>query len=435
MMTGIRAAGLIVIQIFAIVCMAGAGDLDRTSITFSRDVAPIFQNHCQSCHRPGEAAPMALLNYEQARPWAKSIRQKVSARQMPPWHADPAIGEWKNDRRLSDKELQTVVAWVDGGTIEGNPADLPPAKEWTDGWQIGKPDMVFTVLTEQTLPPDLVDQYRMLIIPTKLKEDTWIEAMEVRPGNRAVVHHVNVFESSSLNTPELRAQLAEAVEKNKTPEGKTRQMSGTGFGPNGEPPGRVGGFLPGGLPLMLPDGQGILLPANCSLLLQVHYHKEPGAEARDRTSVGVRFLRQPPTQKLFGGAVDNCHFKIPAGATDHEVVAELTLEDDVRVTAMSPHMHLRGKDFTVWADLPNGQKLDILSVPHYDFNWQTTYEPAKPISLPKGTKLKTRAHYDNSRGNPFNPNPDIDIEWGEPTTDEMMLMFFRYTRDRDPMGA
>jgi len=406
-----------------------------TSVTFSRDVAPIFQNHCQSCHRPGEAAPMALLTYEQVRPWSKSIREKVAARTMPPWYADPAIGKWKNEQKLTEDEIRTIVSWVEGGAVEGDTADLPAPKTWTPGWLMGEPDMVFTLPREQVLPPDLVDQYRYVAIPMGLAEDVWMEAFEVRPGNRSVVHHVNVFESSHLYDPELMKALAAASDQSKDASGKARKMSGQGFGPNGEPSGRVGGFLPGDVPFVLPEGHGVLLPANSSLMLQIHYHKDPGKEERDRTSVGVRIRKTPVKQRVYGGAVDNCKFRIPAGAENHEVEAELTLEDNVRITAMSPHMHLRGKDFRVWAELPNGEKRDILNVPRYDFNWQLTYEPAEPVALPAGTKLKTRAHYNNSKGNQFNPNPEIDVEWGEPTTDEMMLMFFRYTRERDPLGT
>lgn len=414
---------------FACTLPAFATDSGASSITFSRDVAPILQTHCQSCHRPGEAAPMALLTYAQARPWVKSIREKVSTRAMPPWHADPAVGSWKNDRRLSKSELKTIVAWVDGGAPEGNPEDLPKPLAFTDGWLMGKPDLVFTLPQEQFLPPDLVDQYRYITIPMGLKEDTWIDAVEVRPGNREVVHHVNVFETSHLYAPEDRASITAAAEKNKDASGKARRMSGEGFGPQGEPSGRVGGFLPGGVPLVFEKGEGVLLPAGSSLILQIHYHKQSGLEARDRTSVGIRICKSPVARRVHGGAIDNCRFKIPAGDANHQVEAELSIKEDIHVTAMSPHMHLRGKDYRVWAELPGGEKIEILNVPRYDFNWQLTYEPAAPIALPAGTKLYTRAHYDNSKGNPFNPDPARDIEWGEPTTDEMMLMFFRYTKD------
>ncbi|MBI1784836.1 cytochrome c, partial [Candidatus Sumerlaeota bacterium] len=341
-----------------------AGDSGGGPPTFSRDVAPIFQARCQACHRPGEAAPMSLLTYADTRPWVKSIRKNVSDRTMPPWHADPAIGKWKNDRRLSDEEMHTITAWADAGAPEGNPADLPAPREWADGWIIGQPDMIFTLPQEQVLPPDLVDQYRYLAVPMGLKEDTWVEAIEVRPGNREVVHHVNVFETSGLNTPDMRAAIAAASEANKDADGKTRRMSGQGFGPQGEPKGRVAGFLPGGLPYALAEGEGVLLPAGSALMLQVHYHKESGMEARDRTSIGVRLCKKPPVRRLHGGAVENCRFKIPAGDANHEVEAELQIAEDIHVTALSPHMHLRGKDFKAWAELPDGKRVEILNVPH-----------------------------------------------------------------------
>ncbi|MEK7794490.1 MAG: cytochrome c [Candidatus Hydrogenedentota bacterium] len=412
-------------------CASVFGDDEAKTrhVTFSRDVAPILQENCQMCHRPGEAAPMALLTYEQARPWAKSMREKVSTRAMPPWHADPSVGTWKNERRLTDEEIKTIVAWIDQGTAEGDPADLPPAREWPEGWLMGQPDMVFTLPQEQVLPAELTDEYRYISIPMNLTEDTWVDAVEVRPGNRTVVHHVNVFESSQLFTPKSRAARAVALEANKDENGKQRAMSGEGFGPLGEPGGRVGGFLPGGMPQFCGPGEGVLLPKGASLMLQIHYHKETGEEARDLSSVGVRLSKAPVHTKLKGGGIEYCQFTIPAGEDNYEVVAELTLPNAIHITAMSPHMHLRGKDFEVWAELPDGSRRDILRVPRYDFNWQMTYEPVEPIALPGGTKLHTRAHFDNSSNNPFNPNPKIDVVWGEPTTAEMMLMFFRYTTD------
>lgn len=403
--------------------------------TFSRDIAPIFQNRCQSCHRPGEAAPMSLLKYDEARPWVKSILKAVSSRTMPPWFADPAIGKWRNDASLTDEEIKTITAWVNAGAPEGNPADLPPARDWAEGWLMGTPDLIFPLIKEQVLPPDLIDEYRYLTVPMNLKEDVWIQAVEVRPGNREVVHHVNVFESkSALAAKPNKEAVAKASELSKDEKGNPRRMGGQGFAPQGEPAGRVGGFLPGDGPLRLAEGDGVLLPKGSALMLQVHYHKETGLEARDVTSVGFRISKVPVNRRIHGGAVDSCTFKIPAGADNHEVDASLTLDEDIEMIAMSPHMHLRGKDFKVWAELPDGKELQILNVPKYDFNWQLTYEPAVPIVLPAGTKLRTRAHYDNSDANQFNPDSKIDVEWGEPTTAEMMLMFFRYTKTNNPLG-
>ncbi len=403
--------------------------------TFSKDVAKIFQNRCQSCHRPGEAAPMSLLDYASARPYAKAIAKAVAAKTMPPWFADPAIGKWRNDASLTEEEIKTVVAWANSGAPEGNPADLPPAREWAEGWLMGKPDHVFPLVKEQTLPPDLIDEYRYLTVPMHFDEDVWVQGVEVRPGNREVVHHVNVFETKSTFSAKVdKEALAKATESTRDERGNLRRMGGQGFAPQGEPPGRVGGFLPGDGPLVLADGDGVLLPKGSALMLQVHYHKETGLEARDLTSVGVRVSKVPVSRRVHGGAVDECRFKIPAGASNHRVDAELKLEEDIEIVSMSPHMHLRGKDFRVWAELPDGKELQILNVPKYDFNWQLTYEPETPIALPAGTKLRTRAHYDNSKENKFNPAPDKDVEWGEPTTDEMMLMFFRYTKTKNPLG-
>lgn len=441
-MTGRKIISRFAIQFAAIMIVAlgqnsmtHADEAQPGAPTFSRDIAPIFQNRCQSCHRPGEAAPMSLLDYESARPWVKSIVKAVTARTMPPWFADPAIGKWSNNASLTEAEIKTINDWANAGSPEGDPADLPPAREWAEGWLMGAPDMVFTLIQEQVLAPELVDEYRYIVAPMNLKEDLWVQGVEVRPGNREVVHHVNVFDTKSMLGANVdKAALAEATARSVDASGNPRRMGGEGFAPQGEVAGRVGGFLPGDSPLVLADGDAVLLPKGSSLMLQLHYHKETGLEARDLTKVGVRISKSPVSRRVHGGSVDNCTFRIPAGAENHQVDGELTISEDIEIVSMSPHMHLRGKDFKVWATLPDGSELQILNVPKYDFNWQLTYEAEQPISLPAGTKLRTRAHYDNSKNNPFNPAPDKDVEWGEPTTDEMMLMFFRYMKKNDPLG-
>ncbi len=388
----------------------------RAEVTFTKDVSPIFQKHCQECHRPGEAAPMSLLTYEDARPWAKSIKKAVQTRQMPPWHADPSIGKFKNDRSLSQKEIETVAAWVDGATPMGNPADMPPPRKFVEGWKNGRPDMVFKMDKEQILPPELADEYRYVTIRTGLTEDRWIKSVEVRPGNRAVVHHVIIFTAPDLSqdaSHPLRKRLAGL-------------RKGRPAGLSGGLTGGLGGYAPGTERSPLPDGYGIPLKANSLLVLQMHYHKEKGQEARDLTSIGVQFCTAPVIKQVRSYPMANRWFTIPAGADDYEVDASIRTPADVFVRSIMPHMHLRGKDMRVTAQFPDGRSQDLLFVPKYDFNWQTVYELADPVFAPKGTQFKVAAHYDNSAKNPNNPNPNQKIRWGQPTTSEMMIAFFQF---------
>jgi hypothetical protein len=369
--------------------------------TFSKDVAPIFNENCVVCHRTGEPVPMSLTSYEQARPWAKSIRKMVEARQMPPWHADPAIGEWENDRRLSDRDLTTIVRWVDQGTPRGNPEDAPELPTFTEGWKIGEPDTIFTA-SAQVLPTELEDEYRYVFVPTGFEKDRWIRAAEVRPGNIDVVHHVIVFTADP---------------------GKGRNGLG----------GSLGGFAPGSPPLIMDKGRGMKIEAGAVLVLQIHYHKEPGKMERDQTTVGIKFADETVKKEIRFGTVGTEKFVIPSRTAYYPVEASSVLDEDVHLEQIIPHMHLRGTDMKVWARFPDGRTQDLLFVPKYDFNWQTFYKVAKPIALPKGTELHAYAHFDNSPANPFNPNPNTDVRWGEPTTAEMMYAFYMYTVDNEKL--
>src|SRR5918911_3748843 len=264
-------------------------------VTFSKDVAPIFFNKCAGCHRPGEIAPMSLMTYKEARPWARSIKEKVVNRVMPPWHADPHVSEFKNDRRLSDKEIATISAWVDAGAPEGNPKDLPPVPRFTDGWQMGQPDAVLTMPNEYNVPAEGTVSYQYFFVPTGFTEDKWVQAAEVRPGNRAVVHHVIVF----VVGPDA-----------------LRRRGGT-FGRDGNFEGLVG-TAPGEEPIVLPDGVAKLVKAGSVLVLQMHYTPN-GKATTDRTSIGLRFSRKPVQQAMAGGAALNHRFEIPAGDENYEV--------------------------------------------------------------------------------------------------------------------
>jgi hypothetical protein len=375
-------------------------------VTFTRDVAPILYHRCVECHRPGEIAPMSFLTYQNVRPWAKSIRDKVQDRTMPPWLADPQYGHFTNDRRLSQKEIDTIVAWVNADAPKGDDRDLPPAPEFVEGWTLGQPDVLLTMNEEFSVPADGVVPYRYFTIPTGFTEDKWIQAVELRPGNRSVVHHIIAF----LQEPGQRT----------TGSGVTNNM--------------LAGTAPGDPPNKLPAGTGKLIKAGSNLILQMHYTPK-GEAAKDRSSVGLFFARQPVVKTAMGGMALNAQFTIPPGAPNHEVKSSWTAREDVHLVSLMPHMHVRGKDFVFTLVYPDGRSEIILRVPKYDFNWQLSYKFATPLSLPKGTRIECVAHFDNSTNNKYNPDPTKEVRWGDQTWEEMMIGWFTYTRDGEQVKA
>lgn len=377
----------------------------KDSVTFTKDIAPIFYKNCAYCHRPGEIAPMSLINYKDARPWAKSIREKVLDGSMPPWHADPHYGSFKNDRRLSKRDVDTILAWVDGGATEGNPKDLPPAPQFTEGWQIGKPDLVLSMGKEYDVPAEGVVDYQYMLVPTGFTEDRWIQAAEVRPGNRAVVHHVIVF----VVGPEAMKQRGGLLSRDGNLEGLV-------------------GTAPGEEPMILPDGVARLVKAGSTLVFQMHYTPN-GTAQKDRTSVGVIFSRRPIEKAASGGAAMNRGFVIPPGDDDYAVKSAFAFKEDSHIMNLMPHMHLRGKDFEYRLIYPDGTSKVILSVPRYSFNWQTRYEFKEPVAAPKGSRLECVAHFDNSTKNKWNPDAAKTVRWGPQTWEEMMIGFVGFTLD------
>ncbi len=375
--------------------------VEAAAPTFSKDIAPIFAKNCMGCHRPGEIAPMSFMTYKEIRPWAKAIREKVAKREMPPWHADPAHGEWTNDRRLSQKDLDTVVAWIDGGAPEGNPKDLPPTPKFATGWQIGEPDQVFYMPEEFTVPAEGAVPYIYFTIPTNFKEDKYIAAMEARAGDLSVVHHIVIYVRDPRQS------------------GGKRQDIGTGL---------LGALSPGMTPFMATPGTAKLIKAGSNIIFQMHYTPS-GKVTKDRSMVGLKFLKEPVDKVITTTASWDPRFVIPPHAENHEVKASWPVEEDITIWSFSPHMHLRGKDYLYRAVYPDGRSEILLSVPKYDFGWQVYYYPKKPIKLPKGTKIETVAHFDNSTKNSQNPDPSKSVRFGEQTWEEMMNGFFDYTVD------
>jgi hypothetical protein len=376
-----------------------------TAPTFSKDIAPIFAKNCMSCHRAGEIAPMSLMTYKEVRPWAKAIREKVIKREMPPWHADPNHGEWSNDRRLSPKEIDTITAWVDLGAPEGNVKDLPQIPKFASGWQIGEPDIIFHMPQEFTVPAEGTVPYMYFTVPSNFKEDKYIAGMEARAGDLSVVHHIVIY----VRDP-----------KDKQPK---RQDIGTGL---------LGALSPGMTPFMAQPGTAKLIKAGSDIVFQMHYTPS-GKETKDRSMVGLKFAKWPVDKVMTTTASWDARFIIPPHAEHYEVKASWDVEDDITIWSLMPHMHLRGKDYLYRVVYPDGKSEILLSVPKYDFGWQVYYYPKKPIKLPKGSRIETVAHYDNSVKNPRNPDPTKAVRFGEQTWEEMMNGFFDYTIDKQSL--
>jgi hypothetical protein len=395
-------ASISFLAVFCFVALpAGSADDIKKEIkivTFNKDVAPILYKNCAECHRAGEIAPMSLITYKEARPWARSIKEKVLVREMPPWHADPRHGQFLNDRRLSQQDVDTIVAWVDQGAKEGEPGDLPAPPKYPDGWNIGKPDAVFYLPEEYPVPADGVVEYKYFTVDTKFTEDKWIQAAEIRPGNRGVVHHVIVFVQN----------------------GADRKL--------------LVGYAPGEQPALISKGLGKKIPAGSKLVFQVHYTPN-GTAAKDRSYVGLVFTKQRPKNELMTRPILNARFAIPPGDPNYRVESSYTFTEDGQIHSLMPHMHLRGKDFEYRVTFPDGSSKVILSVPRYDFAWQSYYVLKEPVRAPKGTRVDCVAHFDNSSKNKYNPDPTKEVRWGDQTWEEMMIGWMSYTLDKNMAGG
>jgi hypothetical protein len=389
--------------------------------TFTKDVAPILDKNCVICHRAGDIAPMSLMSYEEVRPWAKSIRAQVATGKMPPWHASEPRGTFSNDRRLTDQEKETLVAWVDHGAPKGNPRDLPPVPVFAAGWEIGKPDVVLSMEKPYPVPESGTIRYQYVEIPTNFTEDKWIQAIEVRPGVRSVVHHILVFchEPEGTQAPPPFASVVPKL---------------PAAGSNGDKRGPlIATTAPGTNAMTFPEGTALRIKAGSTLTFQIHYTAN-GKPTEDTSSVGLIFAKKSPHQEMRTSAFMNPMFTLPPGDPDKEVDSAIEFTQDTHVYAIFPHTHVRGKDWSYQMVYPDGRKELVLSVPHYDFNWQTYYIFTKPLAVPKGSRLEAIAHYDNSENNPSNPDPKVAVHWGEQTWQEMQYTGLTFTVDENGAG-
>jgi len=364
-------------------------------VTYSNQISRILNARCVSCHRPGEVAPFPLRNYDEVNGWGEMMLEVVDKGQMPPWFANPEYGEFKNDCRLSKEEKELLHAWVDNGSPEGDPAVLPEPPQFVEGWRIPVPDEVHYISEEPVdVPAEGVVEYRYYTTDPGWTEDRWIKASEARPDNRAVVHHIIVYAAP----PKAKGRAA-------------RRTS-------------VGGFAPGSPATIQLDGVAKFVPAGSKLVFQMHYTPN-GSPQKDRSSVGFVFCDESEVKRVAsGGLVGNWSFAIPPHDPNHKIVGERTFRKDVLLTNMLPHMHLRGKSYRYTALYPDGSEEILLDVPNYDFNWQLRYEFVEPKLMPKGTKLRGVAYYDNSEDNLANPDPNSTVRYGDQTWEEMMHGFY-----------
>jgi mono/diheme cytochrome c family protein len=396
---------------------ATTGAEGNTPVTFTKNVLPILQKNCQTCHRPGEIAPMSFLTYKDTRPWAKAMKAAVVSRQMPPWFADPNYGHFENDKRLNDADIQTIVAWVDAGAPEGDSKDAPPPVQFQDGWGL-KPDMVIEMPKDVPLPATGTINYKNILVKVNFPEDLWVVAADLRPGNAQAVHHMR----ANVRPP------GSDFMKNAEP-GVAYEQGDPSMGRQDEGIDLLGKFNPGlGAQDFALFESAKFVPKGSDIIFNMHY-TATGKETTDRSKLALVFSKKPPKLRYFvsdGPTASN--LAIPPGESNAEIVSEMTAQVDTQLVYMQPHMHLRGKDYEVRLIYPDG-KVETVFKTKWDFNWQLGVDLAKPIAIPKGTRIVGIAHFDNSANNKWNPDPTKLIFWGPQNWDEMQNCFMGFLID------
>jgi mono/diheme cytochrome c family protein len=384
--------------------------------TFYRDVLPILQQHCQRCHRQDEIAPFPLVTYEQARDKAAKIARVTSAKQMPPWFADPRFGRFSDDPSLTPQQIETLSAWARSGAPAGDPHDAPPPRKWAKGWVIRHPDTIVRMPAPVAIPARGDVEYTYEIVPTGFKRGEWVQMSEIRPSSRANVHHAVVYvrppNSKWLRHAPIGVPFTASSLKDTQARRDARWTNAS----------ILLVYAPGSSPDEWPDGLAKFIPAGSELVFQMHYVTR-GHPTTDQTSVGLVFAKQPPKQRVLTLQLTDDWFVIPPGDPDYRTEVHGTVPNDATLLSFFPHMHLRGKAFEYNIIRP-GQPPETLLRVNYNFYWQLSYRLAKPLPLKAGTMLQAAAWFDNSRNNPHNPDPTVAVRWGDQTYDEMMVGFF-----------
>jgi mono/diheme cytochrome c family protein len=384
--------------------------------TYYKDVLPILQDHCQSCHRPGAMAPMPLMTYEQVQPWIDTIGVMVQTKKMPPWFADPKIGHFSNDPSLTPAQIQTIADWVRDRGPMGNPQDAPMPRRWTKGWSIAEPDLIVRMPKPVAIHAHGDMEYTYEIVPTHFKEDRWVQMAELKPSNLEQVHHAVVYirppdsqwlRRAPVGVPFTASMLKDPQERREA-EGTTSDLLIV--------------YTPGASPERWQEGMAKFIPAGSDLVFQMHY-MTMGHASTDQSSLGLVFAKNPPKQRVVTLQLNDHAIIIPPNTDNFRVEVEGSIPNDCTLLSLFPHMHLRGKRFEFDIVHPDGSIEPLLRV-NYNFHWQLTYRLAKPLFLKAGTVLRAVAWYDNSRNNPNNPDPNVTVTWGDQTRDEMMIGFF-----------
>jgi hypothetical protein len=405
--------------------------------TFAEDVAPILYKNCTTCHHPGGLGPFSLLDYDGAKAKVDEMHDAVEARYMPPWHAEGPHGVFRNDRRLSDADRQTILRWIEAGAKPGDLSKLPPTPEYPAAWAMGTPDAIVTMPGEFTVPASGTVEYQYFEVPTNFTEDKWVQAIEIMPGAREVVHHVLVYAKVPPVPGAVPAAPAPRPAGTPAPQPLFLRNRAHALPPEPPrldtlhaPPRQLGVLIaslaPGMTVMEFPQGTAMRVRAGTVLTFQMHYTAH-GHEMKDRTALAFRFAKEMPAEEIFASQFTNGSFTIPAGAKDVAVPAELGIGQPVRIWGLLPHTHLRGTRWQYKVEKPDSSSEVILDVPHYDFKWQTYYMFATPLELPAGSKITSMAWYDNSASNKSNPDPTKDVKWGDQTWEEMQYTGFLYS--------
>jgi hypothetical protein len=402
--------------------------------TFYKDVLPILQQHCQTCHRPGEIAPIPFVTYEQTSAWADQIADAVHTKRMPPWFADPCCGHFANDSSLTAEEIKTLSAWANAKAPAGNPGDAPKPRYWAQGWNIPQPDLILKMPAPVAIPARGDVEYTYEIVPTGFAEDRWVQMSEVKPSGLLHVHHAVIYirppeskwlRRAPVGVPFTASSLGDAHLQHQAHSTDSDMLLV---------------YAPGSSPDQWPNGMAKFIPAHSDLIFQMHYTTN-GHAAKDQSSIGIVFAKEPPKQRVLTLQLANDHdaIPIPPGADNYRVEVHGTLPNDATLVSFFPHMHLRGKRFEydiVHHDespikedssreaTAKHETIEPLLKVNYDFYWQLSYRFTEPRFLKAGTELRAVAWYDNSRKNPHNPDPDDPVQWGDQTYNEMMVGFF-----------